>query len=145
MDCSPPGFSVHGISQARILEWVAFSSSSGSSWSRDQTFVSFVSCIGVQILYHWPTGEAQTNNHCTLMKLESSWRKSIFSTDTKIKYQKHTVFTVIHISYFCIHVLVPMAFCRKLCRKRKVVFPSQWQIRYFAFWVSNDVLRAHGK
>ena len=31
MDCSPPGSSVHGISQAKILEWVAISSSSGSS------------------------------------------------------------------------------------------------------------------
>ena len=31
MDCRPPGFSVHGISQARILEWVALSSSRGSS------------------------------------------------------------------------------------------------------------------
>ena len=31
VDCSPPGSSVHGISQARILEWVAISSSRGSS------------------------------------------------------------------------------------------------------------------
>ena len=30
LDCSPPGFSVHGISQARILEWVAISFSRGS-------------------------------------------------------------------------------------------------------------------
>ena len=37
MDCSPPGSSVHGISQARILEWVAISFSSGSSWPRDWT------------------------------------------------------------------------------------------------------------
>ena len=36
MDCSPPGFSVHGILQARILEWVAISSSRVSSWLRDQ-------------------------------------------------------------------------------------------------------------
>ena len=36
-DCSPPGFSVHGISQARILEWVAVPSSMGSSRPRDQT------------------------------------------------------------------------------------------------------------
>ena len=36
-DCSPPGSSVHGILQARILEWVAMSSSRGSSWPRDQT------------------------------------------------------------------------------------------------------------
>ena len=40
MDCSPPGFSVHGISQARILEWVAMPSSRASSQPRDQTQVS---------------------------------------------------------------------------------------------------------
>ena len=40
MDCSPPGSSVHGIFQARILEWVAISSSRGSSQPRDQTQVS---------------------------------------------------------------------------------------------------------
>ena len=34
MDCSPPGFSVHRIFQARILEWIAIFFSSGSSWSR---------------------------------------------------------------------------------------------------------------
>ena len=47
MDCSPPGSSVHGISQARILEWVAISFFRGSSLSRDQTCVS---CIGRWIL-----------------------------------------------------------------------------------------------
>ena len=40
MDCSPSGFSVHGISQARILEWVAISFSRGSSQPRDGTQVS---------------------------------------------------------------------------------------------------------
>ena len=40
MDYSPPGSSVHGIFQARILEWVAISSSRESSWCRDQTCVS---------------------------------------------------------------------------------------------------------
>ena len=39
-DCSLPGSSVHGILQARILEWVAISSSRGSSGTRDQTQVS---------------------------------------------------------------------------------------------------------
>ena len=37
MDCSPPGSSVHGILQARILEWVAISFSRGSSQARDGT------------------------------------------------------------------------------------------------------------
>ena len=43
MDCGPPGFSVHGILQARILEWVAISSFKGSFQPRDQIHVS---CLG---------------------------------------------------------------------------------------------------
>ena len=39
MDCSPPGSSVHGIFQARILEWVAIPFSRGSSRSRGQTWI----------------------------------------------------------------------------------------------------------
>ena len=42
---------VHGISQARILEWVAISFSRGSSWPRDWTHISWVSCIGRRVLY----------------------------------------------------------------------------------------------
>ena len=53
MGCRLPGSSVHGILQARIVEWVAISFSRGSSPPRDWTHVSFVSCIGRQILYHW--------------------------------------------------------------------------------------------
>ena len=53
--CSPPGSSVHGIFQARILEWVAISYTRAYSRPRDQTHVSCVSCIGRQILYHWAT------------------------------------------------------------------------------------------
>ena len=55
MDCSPPGFSVHELFQARILEWVAISSSRGSFRPRDRTHVL---CIGRQILSHWATCEA---------------------------------------------------------------------------------------
>ena len=52
MDCNLPGSSVHRILQARIPEWVATTSSRGSSWPRDRTCISCVSCIGRQILYH---------------------------------------------------------------------------------------------
>ena len=51
VDCSPSGSSVHGILQARILEWDAISSSRGSAQPRDRTHVSYVSSIGRQILY----------------------------------------------------------------------------------------------
>ena len=46
MDCSLPGSSVHGILQARILEWVAVPSSRGSSQPRDQTYSGLC-------LLHW--------------------------------------------------------------------------------------------
>ena len=55
MDCSPPGSSVRGIFQARILEWVAISSCGGSSPCRNQTTSPASFCIGRQILYHWDT------------------------------------------------------------------------------------------
>ena len=59
--CSPLGSSVHGILQARILEWVAMPSSKGSSWPRDWTCVSSISCIGRQILYCCAIWEALIN------------------------------------------------------------------------------------
>ena len=52
MDHSRPGSSVHGILQARILEWIALSSFRGSIRPRYQTCISYVSCIGRQVLYH---------------------------------------------------------------------------------------------
>ena len=55
MDCSPPGSSLHGILQARILEWVAFSFSRGFSQPRDQTWVSR---IAARFFTIWATSEA---------------------------------------------------------------------------------------
>ena len=52
VDCSSPGYSVHGILQARILEWVAISFSRGSSQPRDW---SQVSCIGGRFFTVWAT------------------------------------------------------------------------------------------
>ena len=59
MDCSPPGSSVHGIFQARILEWVATHSSRGSSWPRNWTRVS---CIAGGFFTSWATREDCTGS-----------------------------------------------------------------------------------
>ena len=56
INCSLPGFSVHGISQARTLEWVAISFSRGLSPPRDQIQVS---CIAGGFFINWATREAQ--------------------------------------------------------------------------------------
>ena len=63
MDYNPPGFSVHGIIQARILEWVAISFSKGSSRPRDWTGVS---CSGKWFLYHRATWEAPIGSICSV-------------------------------------------------------------------------------
>ena len=52
MDSSPTGSSVHGVVLARILEWVAISSSRGSSQTRDRTLISCVSSISRWTFYH---------------------------------------------------------------------------------------------
>ena len=55
-----PGSSLHGILQARILEWVAMPPSRGCSWPRDWTHTSYISCISRWVLYHSATWEAHT-------------------------------------------------------------------------------------
>ena len=62
LDCSPPGPSVHGILQARMLEWVAMPFSRGSSRPRDQTPVS---CIAGRFFTIWATSPIVTGNRST--------------------------------------------------------------------------------
>ena len=80
MDCSLPGFSVHGISQARIQAWVAISFSRGSSWPRGWTHIS---CIGRWILYHWATSEVHwRGQQPVICKYQCAQDKKIFPAKT---------------------------------------------------------------
>ena len=65
-DCSPPGSSLHGIYQAKVLEWVAITFSRGSFWPWDWTCVS---CIVRQILNHWATRERKVKKAQSCMTL----------------------------------------------------------------------------
>ena len=53
VDCSLSVLSVLWILQERVLKWVATPTSSESSQPKEQILVSYVSCIGRQVLYHW--------------------------------------------------------------------------------------------
>ena len=53
MDHSLPGSSVYGILLGRVLEWIAMPSSRGPSLPRDHARVSYISCFGRHVLYHW--------------------------------------------------------------------------------------------
>ena len=68
MDCSPPGSSVHGIFQARILERVAISLLQGIFPTQGSTHVS---CIGRWILYHLPLKKPLKKQWCS--NLTESW------------------------------------------------------------------------
>ena len=72
MDCSPPGSSVHGILQARILEWVAMPSSRGSSRPRDWIWVCCVSCIACGFFTTELPGKPH-NNYGKLIFRKHSW------------------------------------------------------------------------
>ena len=88
MDCSPPGFSVHEISQAKILTGLLFPHPGDLPNPRDQTWLS---CIGRWILYHWATREAleETIQKCKYqMKMTRvPWSLSATRVDNNSKWK----------------------------------------------------------
>ena len=101
MDCSPPGSSVHRISQARVLEWVVIFSSRGSSWPRDRTQVC---CIAGGFFTIWATREASYKG------LLSSCKHVFRSDSSKWKCEaKECLFSVLmHAAKFCFSKAVPI-------------------------------------
>ena len=69
MDCSLPGFSIHWIFQARVLEWLAIAFSRGSSWPRDQTQVSHIAGRRFTL---WATGK--TPEHSGITWIQWKWQ-----------------------------------------------------------------------
>ena len=80
---SPPGFPVHGILQARRLEWVAVPSSRGSSQPEDWTLVSCVPCISGRFFTHQAMWEA----------LPAPYLDSFFSPHNTLHYLIYYIFT----------------------------------------------------
>ena len=80
MDCSLPGSSLHGVLQARTLEWAAMPSSRGSSQPRDRTCVSKVPHIGRQALYHQRCLGSPNKTHDNMDESQgryAEWRKTV--------------------------------------------------------------------
>ena len=113
MHCSPPGSSVHGITQARILEWVAFSFPGVSSWPRDQIHVSY---IGMWILYHWVTRETR-NIYCKKKQRHKKWL---------ICFQIHVVRALPWVQHRSIPKAVAPSSIRIILVKRKHVNYNHW-------------------
>ena len=112
MYLSPPGSSVHGILQARILEWVAMPSSRGSSWPRDRTGVSCISCIAGRLFTTQPLGRSKyidCKNNVRHGVLEDNWCLWIWNATT-IHWLEWGNYQVINAvlagSYFVKHVMI---------------------------------------
>ena len=82
LDCSPPGSSVHGILQERIMEWVAIPFSRGSSWPRVQTRVS---CIAGRSFTVWATRE--DHSLCKVKEVKSLSHVRLFVTPWTVAHQ----------------------------------------------------------
>ena len=89
---SPPGFSVHGILQARILGWTTIPFSRGSSWSRDWTLVSCTACRFFSV--------------CAIAK-------SLFSLYSPNNCSIY--WASFYVLSFCLFLSVPIAFSTSLC------------------------------
>ena len=116
VDCSPPGSSVHGILQARILEWVAISFSRGSSRPRDQTQVS---CIAGRRFNLWATRKNGGDNIAYLKDLQGL-TEVLFDKALKTK-PGHCISLLCRSSL----LFIPWIFCNKnafmdfLCNKKE--------------------------
>ena len=96
MDCSPSGSSVHGVLQARILEWVAISFFRGSSRTRDQTRVS---SIAGRFFTIWATREANLLD--ISLKIFSLIHQIVFSfVDGFLYYAKECIFLRFYLFLF---------------------------------------------
>ena len=99
MDCSLPGSSVNGIFQARILEWVAISSSRGSSRPRDRTHIFYIYLIGRWIFNHcatWGWGKYLLSSSLRSLpshRIEGTWAPNQHGPPSTYR-QEHPYWTV---------------------------------------------------
>ena len=114
IDCSLPGSSVHGILQARILEWIAISLSRLSSQRSNQTQVS---CLAGRFFTDWATREAQVSSlvfrsliRFELFFIHGMWKYSNFI----LLHELSSVFSTVCWPYCLFYIVYFLLHCRRL-------------------------------
>ena len=107
MDCSLPGSSVHGILQARILEWVAIPFSKEPSQPRDWTWVS---CIAGRFFTIWAT----ENGKCNYYKCNWLGYNYQFWNLNYVEYISLCIYMYIYV-YICICIYMYICICVCIC------------------------------
>ena len=128
--CSLPGSSVHGILQARVLEWVAISFSRGSSWPRDRTQVSHVVGRCFTIWANRENCSHEIKRHLLLgrkvmINLHSTLKSRDITLPTKVCLVKAMFFPIV--MYGCESWTIKKAEC--------------WRIDAFELWCWRSLLR----
>ena len=124
MDCNPPGFSVHGILQACILEWIAMPSSRGASQPRDQTQIS---CIAGRLFSIWTT---RLFPRAAQLKFTFVWREKL--TWPQLSSRWHSALESSHYAL------------RKM--QRKIWVKSQhWELHSKKMGVNSPLLKLEGE
>ena len=134
MDYSLPGSTVHGISQARILEWVAISFSRGSSWPRDQTHVS---CMGGSFTTA-PPGKPIISRPFSRYLLPSDHVLEIGVTAFQGIHWKSSSYPVIILTSS--KVFLPESTSSKRCQRYYVKRGVAWSNNYGKQWNNKTIL-----
>ena len=121
MNCSLLASSVHGILQARILEWVASSFSRGSSWLRDQTQVSHIAGRFVTI---WATGKPYYLQSVEFLEPNNAFYLLFASNSSRMH------FSVSFCSNACFSFCMPA--CLLSCFTRVQLFAALWTVAHQA-------------
>ena len=127
VDCSPPGPSVLGILQARMLEWIAISFSRGSSRPRDRTQLS---CIAGRCFNLWATREAQSS-----VQLEIEFAFSLLALLFLHSFHCLTLSSGVQDQYLilifvCLVLSMVSGMTRNTCLMNKQVFFTRWEMRH---------------
>ena len=134
MDCILPGSSVHGILQARILEWGTISFSRGSFWLRDQTHISCISCIGRKIPYHSAIWEARKKAY-TWMNL-STCENMRYTVIFIYIYNIYYIYVWWCYIYMMFYIYIYTYYqCIITMSKQKVERKAQFECKVFYYWV----------
>ena len=112
MDCRLPASSVCGILKARILESVAIPSSGGSSWLRDQTGASCISCISGGFFTHWAPWEVPCICVSIVILMNTNWFASWGHLYDFYHLYNWYFFWQMVMSHFC---LFKLSVCRSIC------------------------------
>ena len=154
MDYSSPGSSVPGIFQVRILEWVAISYSRVSSWPRDWTHVSCVSCFAGRFFTRWAIREAFVVC-CVSLILQSSWPFIISSDIPSISFSFLFLGFPLHMFDMIAQIWNALSFLSSLCflldnfcylTSKLTVFCAVYRLlikpsdKFFIFYLMPDIV-----